>query len=61
MRVGTFAVSDGEAFVGELEGELVHRVGAADMIAWLRGEGRERSGETVEAAVVTAVRRAVRR
>lgn len=55
MRVGTFAASGGGAFVGELEGELVHRLAAADMVAWLRGEGRERDGEPLQAAALTTL------
>jgi fumarylacetoacetate (FAA) hydrolase len=31
--------------VGELDGELVHVLSAASMIAWLRREGRERTGQ----------------
>jgi fumarylacetoacetate (FAA) hydrolase len=55
MRVGTFAASDGEAFVGELEDGLVHRLAAAEMTAWLRGAGRERTGETGEVETLTTL------
>lgn len=45
MRVGTFRSQAGEAFVGELDGETVRRLSAPSMLAWLAGEGQERSGE----------------
>ncbi|MGH2993003.1 MAG: fumarylacetoacetate hydrolase family protein [Solirubrobacterales bacterium] len=45
MRVGTFRGQAGETFVGELDGETVHRLSAPSMLAWLAGEGRERNGE----------------
>jgi fumarylacetoacetate (FAA) hydrolase len=44
MRLGSFVSPDGDAFVGELEGELVHRLEAPTMVRWLAGEGRERTG-----------------
>lgn len=53
MRVGTFAAPTGAPFVGELEDGLVYRLEAADMVAWLRGEGRQRCGETTELAALT--------
>jgi fumarylacetoacetate (FAA) hydrolase len=45
MRVGTFAGTTG-AFVGEVEADEVHAHAAADMLAWLAGEGRERTGDS---------------
>jgi fumarylacetoacetate (FAA) hydrolase len=45
MRLGTFRDRAGEAFVGELDGEVVHRLAAPSMIAWLSGEGRARVAE----------------
>jgi fumarylacetoacetate (FAA) hydrolase len=48
MKIGTFEHGDGGSFVGELEGETVHRLEAESMLAWLRGEGRRRTGETLE-------------
>jgi fumarylacetoacetate (FAA) hydrolase len=55
MRVGTFAASGGEAFVGELDGDLVHRLAAVDIVAWLGGEGRGRTGETAAAGALTTL------
>jgi fumarylacetoacetate (FAA) hydrolase len=45
MRVGTFRGRDGDAFVGEVEGEDVRRLAARSMLGWLAGAGREPSGE----------------
>ncbi len=45
MRVGTFDHGEGEAFVGEIEAEAVHRLAAPSMLDWLVGDGRERTGE----------------
>ena len=50
MRIGTFAAAGGDTFVGELADGVVHRLQAPDAIAWLSGEGRERTGETSEPA-----------
>jgi fumarylacetoacetate (FAA) hydrolase len=47
MRVGTFESSAGERLVGEVDGERVHLLGARDVLTWLAGAGRERTGETV--------------
>ena len=44
MRLGRFARSDGGAFVGELDGDVVHELAAPEMQIWLHGEGRERTG-----------------
>jgi fumarylacetoacetate (FAA) hydrolase len=44
MRLGSFRNVDEELFVGEVEGERVHRLAAPSMIAWLEGTGRERGG-----------------
>jgi fumarylacetoacetate (FAA) hydrolase len=52
MRLGSFVASGGEAFVGELDGELVHHLAATDTIAWLAGEGHERTGETSDTGAV---------
>jgi fumarylacetoacetate (FAA) hydrolase len=46
MRVGSFRDPEGTPFVGELEGEQVHRLAAPSMITWLAGDGRERAGAT---------------
>ncbi len=35
----------GGVWIGELDGEVVHMVAAPSMLAWLSGEGRERTGE----------------
>jgi fumarylacetoacetate (FAA) hydrolase len=50
MRVGTFRDPDGDTFVGEVEGDRVHRIAAASMVAWLSGEGRERVAEPIARA-----------
>jgi fumarylacetoacetate (FAA) hydrolase len=55
VRVGTFEDADGGRVVGELEGETVHRLAAESMLAWLRGEGRRRTGETLDPAEVRTV------
>jgi fumarylacetoacetate (FAA) hydrolase len=52
VRLATLRRGDGPAFVGELEGETAHRLAAESMVAWLRGEGRERAGEGYELAEV---------
>jgi fumarylacetoacetate (FAA) hydrolase len=53
VRLGSFRDKSGEVFVGELVGEDVHRLAAPSMIAWLAGEGRERSGEVSELPELT--------
>jgi fumarylacetoacetate (FAA) hydrolase len=55
MRVGTFRDPDGDTFVGEVEGDGVHRVAAASMIAWLSEEGRERVAEPIPRAALTTL------
>src|SRR5688500_1638179 len=55
MRLGSFVSADGEAFVGEVRGELVHRLEAATMIAWLAGHGRAATAIELEAAGLTAL------
>jgi fumarylacetoacetate (FAA) hydrolase len=45
MHLGTFRGHDGEAFVGELDGDRVRRLAAGSMLDWLTGVGREPSGE----------------
>jgi fumarylacetoacetate (FAA) hydrolase len=47
MRIGTFRRDDDDGtFVGEVEAERVHAHAARDMVGWLRGDGRERNGES---------------
>jgi fumarylacetoacetate (FAA) hydrolase len=48
VRLATLRRGDAPPFVGEVEGESAHRLAATSMIAWLRGEGRERTGQTHE-------------
>ena len=50
VRLGTFSDSEGRVIVGELEGETAHVVVAPTMLAWLAGEGRERTGESLALA-----------
>ena len=45
MRLATFRSPDGTVGVGEVAGGEVHPLVAATMIAWLSGEGRDRTGE----------------
>jgi fumarylacetoacetate (FAA) hydrolase len=45
MRLVTYRDGAGAAAVGELDGDRVRGLGAPSMIAWLAGEGRERTGE----------------
>jgi fumarylacetoacetate (FAA) hydrolase len=44
MRVATFRDPAGTVRVGEIEGEAIHALEAPSMLAWLAGEGRERTG-----------------
>jgi fumarylacetoacetate (FAA) hydrolase len=44
MRVATVRDPGGTVGVGEIEGEAVHLLQAPSMLAWLAGEGRERTG-----------------
>ena len=55
MRVGTFRTEGGEEFVGEVDGERVHRLAALTIVDWLAGEGRGRTGEAHELAAVTTL------
>jgi fumarylacetoacetate (FAA) hydrolase len=55
MRLGTFARRNGETLVGELEGELVHRLEAPSMVVWLEGEGRRRTGAELELASLSTL------
>jgi fumarylacetoacetate (FAA) hydrolase len=55
MRLGTFASQNGETLVGELEGELVHRLEAPSMVIWLEGEGRRRTGAELELASLSTL------
>jgi fumarylacetoacetate (FAA) hydrolase len=55
MRLGTFESACGERLAGELDGELVHRLEAASMLAWLAGEGRARTGERIPAGDLRAL------
>ena len=55
MRLGTFSDARGRVLVGELVGDSVHVLAAPQMIAWLAGEGRERTGEELAAADLRAL------
>jgi fumarylacetoacetate (FAA) hydrolase len=46
MRIGTFAPADGAPFVGEVEEGRVEVLAAGDVVTWLAGDGRERTGES---------------
>ncbi len=46
MRVGSFATDDDRQLVGLIEGDTVQVLGAATMLEWLAGSGREATGET---------------
>ena len=46
MRVCSLRGPDTEPRVGEIEDDRVHLLGARSMLAWLRGEGSERTGES---------------
>ncbi len=48
MRLVTFRDPVGAARVGELDDGRVHELGAAGMIQWLAGAGRERTGSAHE-------------
>src|SRR5215218_5034084 len=45
MRLCSLRGPDGKPGVAKVEGERVHVRAASSMLAWLRGEGRERSGQ----------------
>jgi fumarylacetoacetate (FAA) hydrolase len=45
MRLVTYRAAGGATGVGRVEGDAVCPMAAPDMITWLRGEGREESGE----------------
>ena len=49
MRLVTYS-AHGRTCVGELDGERVHELEAADMLQWLSGRGHERSGASNAAA-----------
>jgi fumarylacetoacetate (FAA) hydrolase len=53
MRLCSLRGPDGKPGVGELEGERVHLLAASSMLAWLRDEGRERTGRTHATDAVT--------
>jgi fumarylacetoacetate (FAA) hydrolase len=55
VRLGTFRDKSGKVFVGELVGENVRRLEAGSIVAWLAGEGRERSGEESELAELSVL------
>ena len=55
MRVGTFANAAGERFVAEPDGDLARVLEAPDMLAFLAGEGRAPSGETLELGELTVL------
>jgi fumarylacetoacetate (FAA) hydrolase len=44
LRLASFRDRDGGVHVGELEDERLHELAAPSMLAWLAGQGRERSG-----------------
>ncbi len=52
MRTGTFGTRDEAPFVGEIDGGRVEVLAAGDMLRWLAGEGRERTGDTHQLAEV---------
>lgn len=52
MRVCSLRGTDGKPGVGEVEGERVHLLAAGSMLAWLSGEGRQRTGEARAASDV---------
>ena len=52
MRLVTFATTSGPARVGRLEDDHVAELAAPDMLAWLRGEGREDAGPRHDAGDV---------
>jgi fumarylacetoacetate (FAA) hydrolase len=47
MRVVTFRHPAGGPFVGRVDGDAISILEAADMIAWLQGEGRQETGAQV--------------
>jgi fumarylacetoacetate (FAA) hydrolase len=53
MRVATFRDLAGTVGVGEIDDETVHMLVARSMLAWLAGEGRERTGAQHALAAVT--------
>jgi fumarylacetoacetate (FAA) hydrolase len=55
MRLGTFAIPEGERFVAEVHDDHVHRLAAPTMLGWLAGEGRERAGEAYGATELTTL------
>ena len=55
MRVGTFRTPGGDVLVGEVDGEVVHVAAATSMVAWLDGEGRERTGESLSPAELSTL------
>ena len=46
MRLVSFLTAAGEPRTGRLDGDTIAELAAPDMLAWLRGEGREESGAT---------------
>ena len=46
MRLVTFSEPDGATCAGELEGDRVHGLAAPSTLAWLAGDGHERSGRS---------------
>jgi fumarylacetoacetate (FAA) hydrolase len=48
VRIGSFRRADGATLVGELDAETVHVLSAPTMLAWLAGEGRDRTGESLD-------------
>lgn len=50
MRLVTFQHPDGRVACGELTGERIAELAAPSLVAWLAGEGRERSGRELALA-----------
>jgi fumarylacetoacetate (FAA) hydrolase len=55
VRVGTFRGEAGDPFVAELGDDRALRLAAPSMLAWLAGEGRERTGEEHDVSALTAL------
>jgi len=52
VRIGSLTDRDGRTFVGRIDGDSVEVLAAPTMLAWLAGEGREATGETIALADV---------
>ena len=53
MRLVTFSDNTGSTRVGRLDGDSIVVLAAPDMLAWLRGDGHEETGESVAADAAT--------